>query len=315
MPTIGQKLGKARRSRDLSIEDVAHETRIHPNMILCIEEDDFSHFPSVAYAKSFIRKYSDYLEVDISSEMSALNSGVTVRLSENELLGEMKNTINKDHRFRLERRPRGQRRRPEKPGGAPLFLNFILFCLIAALVIFYVLGYNASSPEEAKSEITKGLQHANPFGGPVEETAAVDPVAVPPVADAPATPPAAPVPAAETAIAKPEVKVQFEDDLAGAPPQNPAPAASTEANLRPRNTPGMVFVEEPVKPLSSSDLPAVRKPGAEPQAVLRPEGTDPAATRRQEEAARPKPAANPQNAGEQTPPASPIRAVPVAVSE
>ena len=75
MPTIGQKLGKARRSRDLSIEDVAHETRIHPNMILCIEEDDFSHFPSVAYAKSFIRKYSDYLEVDISSEMSALNSG------------------------------------------------------------------------------------------------------------------------------------------------------------------------------------------------------------------------------------------------
>ncbi len=321
MPTIGQKLGNARRSRDLSIEDVAHETRIHPNMILCIEEDDFSHFPSVAYAKSFIRKYSDYLGVDVSAAMTALNSGVTVRLSENELLGEMKKTINKDHRFRLERRPRGQRRRPEKPGGAPLFLNFILVCLIAALVIFYILGYNASSPEEAKSEIAKGLQHANPFAGAVEETPAVDPVAVrpapaPAVPQAPAAAPAAaPAPVAKTAIAKPEVKVQFEDDLAGSAPRIQTPGPNAESALRPRTTPGMVFVEEPVQPLRSSDLPAVRKPGPEPQAVLRPEGTDPAATRREEEAARPKPATTPQNAGEQTPPASPVRAVPVAVSE
>lgn len=315
MPTIGQKLGKARHSRGLSVEDVAHETRIHPNMILCIEEDDYSQFPSVAYARSFIRKYSDYLEVDVSAAMTALNSGVTVRLGENELMGEMKSTINKDHRFRLERLPKGQRRRPEKPGGAPLFLNFILVCLIASIVVFYFLGYNASTPEEAKSGISKGLQMANPFAGKVDATTVADPVATVPDGAALEVPSADPAPAEEVAINKPEVTVRFEDTLAEAPAPSPSAGENPEVALRPRNTPGMVFVEEPVKPLRSDDLPAVRKPGPEPQAVLRPEGTDPAATRKTEEAAQPKPASTRENAGEQTPPASPIRAVPVAVSE
>lgn len=174
MFTIGETLAEARREAGLSIEDVAHETHIHATTIRNIELDDLSMFPSVTYARSFISQYADFLDVDISDAMQALNSGFTIRLGENELMDEMKETIQKDSRFRLERRPKSVRRKLEKPGGAPLFLNLILGALIAALAVFYFLGFDASSPEEAKTEITKGLQKAIPFGADGSEPGAGD---------------------------------------------------------------------------------------------------------------------------------------------
>jgi transcriptional regulator with XRE-family HTH domain len=326
MPTIGQKLGETRREKGLTVDDVAHSTRIHPNMILSIEEDDFSKFPSVAYAKSFIRKYSDYLGVDLSAAMEHLNSGTTIRLGDNELMGEMKKTIRKDSLFRLERRPKGARRRTEKPGGAPLFLNFILFALIAALAIFYFLGYNASSIDQAKSDIASGLHL--PYTPPTPVTDAPAPAAgpTPPIAPVLAPAPVAVMPAPGTPpqypVIKPAVAVPFDDSL-------PDPASETETfpdnPLRPRNTPRMVFAEEPLPTLGIDDLPAVKKPAVEPQAMLRPEGTDPAATRAatpptpppQGPAAPQAPASNASGAGTPAPaPAAPaVRAVPVATSE
>ena len=317
MPTIGQKLGETRREKGLTVNDVAHETRIHPNMILSIEEDDFSKFPSVAYAKSFIRKYSDHLGVDLSAAMEHLNSGTTVRLGDNELMGEMKKTIKKDSLFRLERRPKGARRRAEKPGGAPLFLNFILFALIAALAIFYFLGYNASTIDQAKSDIATGLNLPYTPSAPAPAPANVSPAPAPAPAQVAATP--APGTPPQYPVIKPAVSLPLDESPAADPeslPDNP---------LRPRNTPRMVFAEEPVPALGVEDLPAVKKPGVEPQAMLRPEGTDPAAagTVKPAPAPAPAPAGTPaENAAGNgnTPPAPapaapPVRAVPVATSE
>ncbi len=330
MPTIGQQLGETRREKGLTVSDVAHDTRIHPNMILNIEEDDFSKFPSVAYAKSFLRKYGEYLGVDLSTSMDHLNSGTTVRLGDNELMGEMKKTIKKDSLFRLERRPKGFRRRSEKPGGAPLFLNFILLALIFALAIFYFLGYNASSIEEAKSDITSGLNKAIPFA----ETKGGTPV-VPPVVAGAAPVPAPTTPAPVAAPTPPRNVAATPAQIlpgTGTPPQYPIikeavtlprdenlPDELPENPLRPRNTPRMVFAEEPVTPLSAGELPAAKKPAVEPQAPLRPAGTDPAATG----TARPAPAAPLAPAGNAAgnggaPPApapQPVRAVPVAATE
>jgi len=330
MPTIGQQLGETRREKGLTVNDVAHDTRIHPNMILNIEEDDFSKFPSVAYAKSFLRKYSEYLGVDLSTSMDHLNSGTTVRLGDNELMGEMKKTIKKDSLFRLERRPKGFRRRSEKPGGAPLFLNFILLALIFALAIFYFLGYNASSIEEAKSDITSGLNKAIPFAETKDGTPVAPPVvagAAPVPAPTTPAPVAAPTPPRNVAATPAQILPGT-----GTPPQYPIikeavtlprdenlPDELPENPLRPRNTPRMVFAEEPVTPLSAGELPAAKKPAVEPQAPLRPAGTDPAATG----TARPAPAAPLAPAGNAAgnggaPPApapQPVRAVPVAATE
>lgn len=323
MPTIGQKLGETRREKGLTVNDVAHATRIHPNMILSIEEDDFSKFPSVAYAKSFIRKYSGHLGVDLSAAMEHLNSGTTVRLGDNELMGEMKKTIKKDSLFRPERRPKGASRRTEKPGGAPLFLNFILVALIAALAIFYFLGYKASTIDQAKSDIATGLNLPYTSSAPAPATDSPAPAPAPAavaVAPAPAQVVATPAPGTppQYPVIKPAVSLPFDESLPAPPPE---PKALPDNPLRPRNTPRMVFAEEPLPALDLGDLPAVKKPAVEPQAMLRPEGTDPAATRA---ATLPTPAPAPPAPTENVsgegnpapaPAAQPVRAVPVATSE
>ena len=218
MPTIGKKLEETRLRHGYTVDDVAHETRIHPNMIIRIEEDDFSQFPSVAYAKSFIRKYSEHLGVDLGDALETLNAGV-MRLGDNELMGEMKKTIHKDRRFRLERTPKALRRRGHKPTGAPLFLNLVLGTLIVSLGLFYFLGYNAPTAQKAKEDIARSLGIELPPAAPVANqpptAAEADPTApidnplgsLAPISPAtPGTPPVYPP-------LKPAVDVSFDDTL------------------------------------------------------------------------------------------------------
>jgi cytoskeletal protein RodZ len=316
MPTIGEKLEETRLRHGYTVDDVAHETRIHPNMIIRIEEDDFSQFPSVAYAKSFIRKYSEHLGVDLGDAMEALNAGV-MRLGDNELMGEMKKTIHKDRRFRLERTPKALRRRSDKPAGAPLFLNLVLGTLIVSLGLFYFLGYNAPTAQKAKEDIARSLGIELPPAPP----AAVDaPVAKTPPGNAPVAnqPPAAaqtdltePIdnPLGTLAPAspvtpgtppvyppiKPAVDVSFDDTLKPRPEKGGiagSAIAEPSALPRPRETPRMVISESPVAPPNAARVSATGSPSVEPQPAALP--VDP-------------PAVNPATA--------PMRAQPVPVAE
>lgn len=64
--SIGQKLATARKRRDLTIEDIAHVTRIHWDTLRRLEADDYSSFANFTYAKSFLSMYSRYLGLDMS---------------------------------------------------------------------------------------------------------------------------------------------------------------------------------------------------------------------------------------------------------
>ncbi len=65
--SIGQKLASARDKRGLSIDDVAHETRIPADILRHLEGDDYSEFANLTYAKSFLSMYSRHLSVDVST--------------------------------------------------------------------------------------------------------------------------------------------------------------------------------------------------------------------------------------------------------
>jgi cytoskeletal protein RodZ len=67
--TVGKKLQQARLSRKLEIEDVAERTKIRPDRIIDLEADEYSHFPNLTYAKSFLAKYARFLGLDIQAEL------------------------------------------------------------------------------------------------------------------------------------------------------------------------------------------------------------------------------------------------------
>ena len=72
--TAGKKLSEARLARGLTLDAAAHATRMRPDKILALENDDFTRFGSVAYAKNFLLLYGRYLKVDVSTELQDLKS-------------------------------------------------------------------------------------------------------------------------------------------------------------------------------------------------------------------------------------------------
>ncbi len=290
MPTIGKKLEETRRSRGLSLEDVARATRIHCAVIARMEDDDFSQFPSVAYARSFLRQYGRHLGLDLEEPLAALCAR-EARFTEDALMAEMKRPLGPRRTFRRSlalllarlRRPRLSRRGPTRP----LLLNLLLILLMAAIGLFYLLGFHAPTPEQAREDIARVL------GLPLPDTAAGE--------TAPAPEPAGPPPVSEKAepemerpeppMAAPEGVVAFDP----APPKPPVPkkeivieidealpslgSGGTEGPPTPgiRALPPMNLARDepsPPTPPAPPTAPAASK--EEPGAALRPKGTDPA---------------------------------------
>lgn len=72
---IGGRLKQARQAAGLSLEDVVHKTQLPRTVVEALEAEDFSAFTSPVYAKSFLAQYSDFLNVDASLWLDALQPG------------------------------------------------------------------------------------------------------------------------------------------------------------------------------------------------------------------------------------------------
>jgi helix-turn-helix protein len=64
MGVIGDTLSEARTRRAVDLEEVHAATGIRPRYLEAIEQEDWNALPEEFYARSFIRKYAQFLEVD-----------------------------------------------------------------------------------------------------------------------------------------------------------------------------------------------------------------------------------------------------------
>ena len=74
MEGLGEKLQKARLARKITLEEAARVTKIRPSRIAEIEQEDFSSFPSLAYAKGFLLIYGKFLDVDVTPYLEAFET-------------------------------------------------------------------------------------------------------------------------------------------------------------------------------------------------------------------------------------------------
>jgi len=77
---LGKKFQEARLARGLTLDEAARMTKIRPSRLAEIEADDFSQFPSLAYAKGFLLIYGKFLDVDVTPYLDTFetSSQVTV---------------------------------------------------------------------------------------------------------------------------------------------------------------------------------------------------------------------------------------------
>jgi cytoskeletal protein RodZ len=96
---LGKKFQEARLARNLTIDEAARMTKIRPARLAEIEADDFSQFPSLAYAKGFLLIYGKFLDVDVTPYLDAFEDSERVTVDGYSYL---------------------QENRPEKPVSAPV---------------------------------------------------------------------------------------------------------------------------------------------------------------------------------------------------
>jgi cytoskeleton protein RodZ len=75
---LGKKFQEARRARNLTLDEAARITKIRPARLAEIEADDFSQFPSLAYAKGFLLIYGKFLDVDVTPYLESFEDSERV---------------------------------------------------------------------------------------------------------------------------------------------------------------------------------------------------------------------------------------------
>jgi cytoskeleton protein RodZ len=63
--TIGAELKAAREARGLNIESTCDHTKIHPRILRALESDEVLKATSLIYARSFLRMYAKFLELNV----------------------------------------------------------------------------------------------------------------------------------------------------------------------------------------------------------------------------------------------------------
>src|SRR4051812_20893200 len=75
---LGSELRAARESRDLTLEQAEHQTRIRAKYLEALEEGNYSILPSAVQTRGFLRNYARFLTLDadmIIARYDALQGG------------------------------------------------------------------------------------------------------------------------------------------------------------------------------------------------------------------------------------------------
>ena len=254
MEGLGKKLRDARLARGLTLDDAYRTTKIRPNRLEAIENEDFSLFDSLTYSKAAVLIYGKFLEVDVSPYMEAFETSESVTVDGYSYL--------QDAPDPEPARPVTVRRRSSSPGGGggrssfmPLIIGVVVL-VVGFTVMKWVLQMQRLNPRPT------------PGTSPMATATASDKIIAPHAQPAEtATAPAATTSALPTATATAAPAVT---------PVVPAPAAAEPEVRR----------AEPVNPKDAAVIPT---PTPSPKKSPRPPRPTPAASPRSTVITTPRP--------------------------
>ena len=174
--SVGKKLSKARLKRGLSIDEAAHATRLRPDKIVALENDDYSLFASNVYAKGFLQIYGRFLDVDVAEFASTLEGMASISIEDYQYL-------NSGAPARREERQSAPIRATRRGPGIGALLLFLLFLGALAFGFYFYVNWQRIEPVAKKDATTPApTAMESATTAPTANVA----TAAPPVAHAPA---------------------------------------------------------------------------------------------------------------------------------
>jgi cytoskeletal protein RodZ len=263
---LGKKFQDARLARGLTLDEAARLTKIRPSRLAEIEADDFSQFPSLAYAKGFLQIYGKFLDVNVSPYLDVFETSQQVTVDGYSYLQDQ--PAPKPRRVRTTRAPTVGRRQRSGDRTSPLPLLIAVGVIVVGFILMrLILNIQRIAPHQmvgvpqpaaSQTPATQApVSQPSPTQAPVAQ--ALPPQTAPVQAQAPAAS-IAPVAPSRAPSPPPAAVVEAQP--------KPIPAATTVASIAPKPTspPGFANASAAAKASVAPKEPEVRR--AEP---VRPE--------------------------------------------
>jgi cytoskeletal protein RodZ len=265
---LGKKFQEARLARGLTLDEAARMTKIRPSRLAEIEADDFSQFPSLAYAKGFLLIYGKFLDVDVTPYMEAFEGSEAVTVDGYSYLQD--NPAPEPTRAPIARRPRPRATRPtsDRASLKPLIIGIIVIVAGFTLMrlILNIQRVSSHKPEMVGQPYAEPSANAaasvvpSPTVAPPAQSASPRIAAASPSASTPAPAPSASprVAAASPSASTPAPAQSASPRVAAASPASSAPSVAP-ASPPPRASPSASAVAVASPAASSSPRPSPPK--------------------------------------------------------
>lgn len=218
MQPLGEKLKQARLARKITLEEASRITKIRPSRIQDIEEEDFSSFSSLAYAKGFLLIYGKYLEVDVTPYLDAFETSDRVTVDGYSYLQDSGPTAP----------PPIVRRQPTKRPTLVPFLIAVGVLVFGLYLVKLILDVQRSAPSRENSASPTATVTATPVALSPTPANIVAPRAIPvegtPASEAGVAPANTPVVTATATASEPEVRRAEPVHPEDVPRRTPSPA-------------------------------------------------------------------------------------------
>ncbi len=139
---LGKRFQAAREARGLSLDEAARLTKIRQSRLAEIEADDFSNFPSLAYAKGFLQIYGKFLNIDVSPYLDAFESSEHITVDGYSYL--------QDNPVPRPARTAAVRSEPQRTSLLPLIIGIIVL-LGGVWLIKLILNVQRISPRQTEA--------------------------------------------------------------------------------------------------------------------------------------------------------------------
>jgi cytoskeleton protein RodZ len=236
---LGKKFQEARQARNLTLDEAARMTKIRPTRLAEIEADDFSQFPSLAYAKGFLLIYGKFLDVDVTPYLDAFEDSERVTVDGYSYLQE--NRREKPVSAPVVPRRPATAGRTGRDRISPMPLIFGIVVLVVGFSVMKLLlnvqrlapgkGESTAQPSPSASAVAGSKPSSPGPAASAPSNVASAPSVAPTVSSAPTL---APTAVAAAAPGEPEVRkakpVTREDLTKPQEAQNSSPAESGEQN-------------------------------------------------------------------------------------
>lgn len=247
---LGKKFQDARIARGLTLDEAARLTKIRPSRLAEIEADDFSQFPSLAYAKGFLLIYGKFLDVDVTPYLDAFETSQQVTVDGYSYLQDQ--PAPKPRKVRPTRPPAAARM-PRAPRSRDRSSPFPILIAVGVIVVGFV-----------AMRLILNIQRISPHQmvGVPQPTAAESPQ---PAQSAPAQAQAAPPQPAPTQAPVQQTPAPSVAPVAQVPSRAPSPVAQAPSRA-PSQAP-VAMVESTKKP--ATPAPSISIPEAVVPAIVK----------------------------------------------